>query len=450
MDVVTVYSQDVADVDDINRLSDFPRSYLELMVEAITNGKRDILFGTHTPTIFLMAAPNVTIRIPAQYIAVEGRIQFVAQTDHTIGHPAPGVAYDFGLYLTVRLDDQTEVRQNVNLVTFVQTPTNRVTHKLMTTEVLDTNVVSPGVLPVPAVGVGVPAPGQERLGYILLASFTWDGVAGTFTITQNTTPVVTLGSTGLPSHGNTHATSDPIPYPTNVYRGAMPPASMDYLKESISVLRKPAGSPMLLTPDGQNGPAGVTNYTYPYASGTARGYLLDVDVGASITKSGSKLHQTFGTPTGGTAGVANASARADHNHFVFPFGNIPKYYTHLGVSLTGPWNIAMADVTMTPVSIVIDATRPNQLAVLQVDMSTVAGGAAVYGDGILTLEINGGVSDKRYAAVRKQRTTESLTSTTTLIRLDATGSVTVLVINGGNNSGGTKYRIGCLGFFGQG
>lgn len=448
MDVVTVYSQDVADVDDINRLSEFPQTYLELLVEAITNGKRDIFFGAHTPTIFAMAAPTVTLRIPAQYIAVEGRIQFVPQTDINYTHPAPGVARDVGVYLTVRLDDQTENRDNVNLITFVQTPTARVTHRLLTHEILTTDVVSPGVIPVPAIGVGVPAPGQERLGVLLLASFTWDGVAGSFVITQNTVPVVNLGSTGLPLHGGTHITTDPIPYPTTTNRGMMPPASLPYLKESLSAIRKPVGSPLLIVADGQNGPAGDTNYTTPYNSATSKGVTLDIDIGASLNKSGNKLHTTFGTPPGGGAGVAAASARSDHKHVVFPLA-IPKYFNLTISSLTGPLACPMSVMPSSGVhSILIDAGRANQIAIIQFELSTNTPDSGADNE-IVTVAIgNAPSTDVRYASVRASGNGDKVMNTTLLlIPLSPTGHITVTNLL--NVNGDVRFRFQVMGYLGQ-
>jgi len=448
MDVVTVFNNDIADVNDINRLSSFPQTYLELLVEAVTNGKRDILFGVHAPTIFAMAAPNVTVRIPAQYYAVEGRIQYMAQTDEVIAHPAPGAAYDFGIYLIVRLDDQSEVRQNVDVVTFVQTPTARVTHRLLTTELMVTNVVSPGVLPVPSVGPGTPGPGQERLGYVLLATFTWDGVAGSFTITHNGAAVVNLGSTGLPLHGGTHVTTDPIPFPTATHRGTMPPASLPYLKESLSRVSKPVGSPILITPDGVNGPAGDSNYTSPYNPASAKGVLLDVDVGASLNKSGGKIHQTFGTPPGGSAGVATSSARSDHKHIVFPTG-IVKYYNLTVVSVIGPLGCPMDPVPLTvPQAILIDAGRAGQIAILQVEMITDNPDAGT-DDQIATMVIqNTPGTDARFASVRSSGNQDRTMNTTVIfIPLSAAGTITVL--NQANCNATTKFRIALIGFFGQ-
>src|SRR5690606_32425050 len=128
--------------------------------------------------------------------------------------------------------EQNENRNNVDPVTFVQTPTVRVTHKLLVAESVINNAASPG--PVAPPPTGVIGPGQERLGYVLLATFTWDGVAGTFAISQNTLPVINIGSAGVPPHGASHVTTDPIPYPTTTERGMMPAASLPYLKNSLS------------------------------------------------------------------------------------------------------------------------------------------------------------------------------------------------------------------------
>lgn len=447
MDIVTVFNNDIADVTDLNRLSEFPRAYLELFVEAMTNGRRNVLFGTHTPVVLALVAPDVTVRIPAQYYAAEGRLRFLPQTDVVITHPSPGTDHDFGIYLAVYLEDQTETRENVDVVTFVQTPTSRVTHRLLVAEVVVTNIASPGTPPAPSTGSGVPGPGQERLGSVLLATFTWDGVAGSITITQNLADVVSIGSTGLPVHGGTHVTTDPIPYPTATHRGVMPPASLPYLKSTLVRVAKPSGSPMLITTDGTNGPAGDENFA-AFNPSTAKGVLLDIDVGASLNKTGDKLHQTFGTPPGGAAGSANASARSDHKHIIFP-ADIQKYYNLTTVSVIGPLGCPMDPVPLSvPQSILIDATRPNQIAILQVEMITDSPDSGS-DDQIATMVIQNtpGLA-ARFASVRSSGNADRTMNTTTIyIPLSSTGTITVL--NQANCNNTTKFRIGLVGFFGQ-
>lgn len=444
MDVVIVYPQDVADTDDINRLSDFPEAYFQVLLEAVTNGKRDVLFGVHTPVIHIIAAPNVTIRIPAQYYAADGRVRLLPQTDIAFAHPNPGTNHDFAVYLTVIQEDQSENRNNVDLVTFVQTPTARITHKTLLEDAIILDAASPGPAPTPP--TGVIGPGQNRLGYVLLASFTWDGVAGTFPIAQNLLPVVNIGSAGVSPHGGSHVTTDPIPYPSVTERGMMPPASLPYLKNSLSRVGLAAGAPLIIVPDGSNGPAGDTNYTDPFVPSAAKGVLLDVDVGPSISKAGSKINVVYGTPSGGLPGAGSAAARASHQHLIFPL-SIPKYYNLVSTSLVGP--IAMSQVPTSPQTIVIDITRPFGLAILQVEMIC-NGPNSGPDDQIVIMELRDTPGTaKRYAMVRASGSgDECLGVTTVFMYVNAVGSIQVVGTQNINSS--TKFRLSLIGWFGQG
>lgn len=453
MNLVQVFNSDVADPIDINRLSSFPETYLETLLKTITDGQLNVLFGSHTPTIFSIAPPTVTIRIPQQYYAVEARARFMPQTDIAVTHPAPGVTHNFGVYLMLRLDDGSESRINVNPVTFVQTPTARITHRDEQEESIVLSAAAPAAPPVPPIGPGVPAPGQERLGFVLLATFAWDGIAVTFSIVQNSLPVINVGSTGLPAHGATHVTTDPIPYPTSTSRGMMPEKSLPYLKNSISRILPAVGSPITATITGTNGPAGDTNYDDPYNPLTARGFSLNIATDASLTVAGSQLKVAYGTPPGGGAGVALSAARSDHQHFVLPIS--PAYKTHIG-STAYPGNASFTSVPHTVQNVVIDAARPNQLVMLQLDMTLNENFAAQS----RAIEITGGASMKRLVLTEVSSDNEYLASSCmVMVRLNGSGAISVqgkyydgagVLQNQTGTSTIFQYRFAYLGSFGQG
>jgi hypothetical protein len=413
-------------------------------LEAITRGRRNVLFGSNTPSVLTITPPDMTVRVPEQYFAVEARAQLLAQTDIGVAHPDPGTSHDFAVYLSIIRTDEEETRDNVDTGTFVQTPTTRVTHRTLAPEVLILEAASPG--PVPEPTVGAISATEERIGFVLLATFTWDGVAGAVTITQNTVPVVSLGSTGLPSHGAAHVSSDPIPYPTNVNRGMMPPASLPYLKNALNRMAPAAGSPIVTTQDGTNGPAGDTNYNTPYSPGGARGYLLDVNVGPSLNKSGSQLNLNFGTPPGGAAGVANAAARSDHKHFVFP--ELTPLYYNLTLSDIGPFAVPMDQVPLGPTNILIDPAREGQLAIIQVEM--ICSGPDTGPDNRVALMhlVSPGSGHVRYASCRASGSHDATMNTTTVIMPIGTGgNLTVQGLQNINSS--ARFRISVQGYVGQ-
>lgn len=442
---VIFYPTDVSTTTDFNRLSTFNESYIETFLESLTNGKRELMFGTHTPFALLIAPPSTTVRIPTQYLCVEGRTYKLDQVDIPLVHPAPGVPYDFGIYSMLRLDDVTEMRNNVNVVTFVQTPTPRVTHRLEVAESVILNAPTPGPIPVPPTGPGVPGPGQERLGFVLIATFQWDGVAAVYTIVHNTADVVNIGSSGLPPHASSHVSGgDLIPYPTAVARGVMPERSLPYLKNALQRVVPAAGAPFSIVAVGANGPAGDGNYDNPYDPLTNRGASLALNVDPSLTIAAGLLRQTFGTPPGGTAGALNASARADHVHIGLP--NLPTYFSP--APNAGPGTYGDAPHTV-PVAIQIDAGRPNQVVMLQVDLRADGPNSGVTPN---TLRLTGGGGMQRFVIVEARGGGDSVgQSTTVFIRLDGTGSISIFATSTPPNSGSFfQYRIGYVATFGQG
>ena len=440
MQPVTVFNQDIADVLDVNRISTFGETAFETLLESITQGKRSLLWGGVAPFIFAQAAPDITIRVPAQYFAVEARSALFALTDIVITHPSPATAYDFYIYLMIRLADQSESRDNVNITTFAETPTSRVTHKLEETEYAVENVANPGAQPFPATGAGVPSAGYERLGYVEIARFTWDGTAAVPVITFNSTDVISLGTAGLPLHGGTHVTTDPIPHANDTNRGMLAKKSQSYVKESLIRVEPAAGAPIVATPIGTNGPAGAYNFDV-YNPSTAKGISLDLLFDGSLEVVASELKVKYGTPPGGAAGADLEAARADHGHLVFTADPIYKKHNDSGFTGISPISTSFVSTPTTP-SVVpsFGGGYAGRVALVQVEMQKLPNAQV---DAYLI--VTGGSSVKRYAASGVGGNNQVISTTFLVLPLDGAGSVTIQGSNAPSN-----YRISLVGIFGQG
>lgn len=438
---VIFYQNDIAEIDDANRLSDFSETAFEGLLEAITQGKRNLLWGGVNATINTAGAPNVTVSVPQQYYAVEARSALMPLTATVVAHPAPGANYDFYVYMMIRLEDISENRDNINPVTFVATPTSRIVYREEQTEVAVLSVVAGGPAPTPPTGPGVPGPQYERLGYVLLSTFTWDGINVVAPpVTINTADVVNVGSAGVPLHGATHVSTDPIPYPAATTRGMMPPKTLPYLKQSLSRAVPAAGSPISVNYIGTNGPAGDTNYD-TYNAGTCRGIELDIAVNASLVIAAGQLGVVYGAPTGGVAGTNAEAARSDHEHIALPA--TPNYIAG-GVVTVGPGAFATCPAVATPVT--IDAGRPNQVVMLQVDFKN---NGPDTGDLPLRFVITGGAAVVRTLVVESSGAGDRVAwSTLVITRLDGAGQVTIQGF--GADPARIYYRIAYVGSFGQG
>jgi len=442
MQPVIVYNQDIADVLDVNRISTFGETAFETLLESITQGKRSLLWGGVAPTIFSQAAPDITIRVPQQYFAVEARSALFPLTDILITHPAPATPYDFYIYLTIRLADQSESRDNVNITTFAETPTSRVTHKLEETEYAVLNVANPGAQPFPATGAGVPAAGYERLGYVEIARFTWDGTAAVPTITFNSADAVSLGTAGLPLHGGTHVTSDPIPHANDTNRGMMAKRSQKYLKETLTRVEPVAGAPFSVGTLGTNGPAGDYNYDV-FNPSNAKGVTLDILFDGSLEVVASELKVKYGTPPGGAAGAALTAARSDHGHFVFLTDPIYKKHNDSGFTGTSPISTSFVTTPTTP-SVVptFGGGYAGRVALIQVELYKFAGAQI---DAVM--KITGGSSVVRYVVCGSGGSGSpiNLQTTTIAIPLDGAGAITIQGF-----SAASQYKLSLVGIFGQG
>lgn len=440
-DQVIVYPTDVAETDDINRLATFSETAFELLLEAITQGQRSLLWGGVLPAINTAAAPDVTVTVPQQYFAIEARSALFPLTAQVVTHPAPAANYDFYIYLMLRLEDISEMRDNVNPGTFVVIPTARTTYREEQVEMTVLSVPAGDPAPTPPTGPGVPAPQYERLGYVLVATFTWDGVNVVApAVIMNSAAVVTVGSAGLPLHGATHVTVDPIPYPAATTRGMMPPKTLPYLKQSLSRAAAAAGSPITVAVIGSNGPAGDTNYD-TYNAGTCRGIELDIATNASLQVAAGQLGVVYGAPTGGVAGTNDEAARSDHEHIALPA--TPNYFAG-GVITAGPGAFAACPVAATPIT--IDAGRPNQIVMLQVDFKN---NGPDSGDLPMRFVITGGGAVVRTLVVESSGTGDRVAwSTFVMTRLNGAGQITIQ----GFGADPTRifYRIAYVGSMGQG
>jgi len=441
VDNVFVYNNDIVDIVDVNRLSSYPQSYQETFLEALTVGKRTVSINGVLPTVLSITAPTINITVPAQYFAVEGRVVFIASADVAVLHPNPGTTHDFYIYLMVRLDDVTDNRTNVNPGTFAQTTPSRIIAKLEVAERSILDVAGGGGAPTPAVGAGVPGAGMERLGYLLRATFSWDGVATVFpTISENSADTARFGSGGIPPHGGTHVSTDPIPYPTATNRGVGPPKTLPYWKNAISRLEPAAGSPITAVAVGQNGPAGDTNYD-TYNPTTAKGFELDFDFETgSYQIVGTTFTPKFAAPpSGGSAGTALTHARSDHGHMILETTGMWK--DHNGATHS---NITKSFVAGPASASPIDwgGGYANRIIILQVDVRRIdnanlasilciVGGSAMVREVLVQATGNGG-------PVRSQ-------SHIVHILANGTGGITIQAA-----SGPLEYKIALLGVFSQG
>ena len=438
MDNVNFYDNDIAEIADLNRLSSFPQDYQERFLEALTVGRRSVAINGIVPSILAQAAPDITIRIPAQYFAVEGRIGFIPQTDIAVTHPAPASTYDFYVYVMLRLDEDSDTRTNVNPGTFVQTPTARVIAYLEVSESSILNVAGGDPAPTPPTGAGVPGAGSERLGYVLRATFSWDGTAAVPAIVDNAADNIRFGSAGIIPHGLTHATTDPIPYPTNSNRGVAPPRTLPYWKNSISRIEGAAGSPITATPIGTNGPAGDTLYA-TYDPTTARGFELDFDFDTgSYQLVGTTFTPRFAAPPlSGTSGVAPTHARSDHGHLILRTN--PEWRRHdVGTTYSDITTIGFVAVPGAPAAINWVGVA-NHYALLQVDLFRVSDAGL---QSIIRLIGGAGMTRQIQSQVTNNGTQTSFTQTV-LILLNGTGGITI-------DGARCQYRIALLGTFGQG
>ena len=439
MDNVNFYDNDIAEIADLNRLSSFPQTYQERFLEALTVGRRTVSINGIVPSILSQAAPDITIRIPPQYFAVEGRIGFIAQTDILVTHPSPASSYDFYIYLMLRLDDDSDTRTNVNPTTFVQTPTARVIAELEVVESTVLNVAGGGGAPTPPIGVGVPGAGSERLGFVLRATFTWDGTAAVPTINDNAADNVRFGSAGIIPHGMTHVSTDPIPYPTNTARGLGSPRALPYWKNAISRVEPAAGSPVTATVIGSNGPAGDTNYDV-YSGAAARGFELDFDFATgSYQIVGTTFTPRFAAPPDGTQGTALTHARSDHGHAVLE--TLAMWKDHNGVTHT---NITKSFTTtpVAPSAIDWGGGYANKIVMLQVELlRTDNSNLRSY------LRITGGSGMIREVEIEATGNGAPTRSQSHVIWILANGTGGVTIVQG---DGPSKYKIALLGVFGQG
>lgn len=450
MDNVFVFDNDIVEIVDVNRLSSFPQAYQETFLEALTVGRRTVSINGVIPTVQSIAAPTINMRIPAQYFAVEGRVVFIAQTDIPVLHPNPATVHDFYIYVMLRLDDEDVARTNVNPVTFAQTTPTRTIALLEVSETSILNVVGGGGAPTPPIGAGVPGPGSERLGFVLLATFSWDGVAVVFpTIVENSADVVRFGTSGLPPHGGAHVTTDPIPFPTDTRRGVAPPRTLPYFKNSISRIEQAAGSPITAVAVGQNGPAGDLNYDV-FNPTTALGFELDLDFDAgSYQIIGNTLTPKFLAPPGGTAGTAPTHARSDHGHMILL--SDPEYRKHDdgGYSQTSALLAVYTAVPTGTSALPGFGAAAGVIGIFQVDLRASrpdAVGADPHLD-VLQFKITGGGAMVRWLTIEASGSGDIIASSTmVIIELDGSGTVSIE----GVNVTSAQYRIALLGTFGQG
>lgn len=443
MDNVFVYDNDIVDIVDVNRLSSFPQTYQETFLEALTVGKRTVSINGVNISVLSIAAPTINLVIAAQYFAVEGRVAFQpAVASVPVVHPSPGVAYDFYVYFMLRLDDVTDTRTNVNPGTFVQTPTSRVIAKQEVAEYTVLSVAAGGGAPTPPIGVGVPGAGMERLGYVLRSTFTWDGVAVTFpTVAENTADTVRFGSSGIPPHGGTHVTTDPLPYPTDALRGAGPPRTLPYWKNAISRVEPAAGSPITAVAIGQNGPAGDINYDV-YNPATARGFELDFDFEAgSYQIIGTTFTPRFAAPpNGGTSGTALTHARSDHGHLVL--STLPEWRRHdVGTTYTTIQSAPFVDAPAAPQPIAWGGGYAGQIGVLQLEVKRVSNANL---RSILTI-IGGSGMTRQIEIQATNNAYQDSQSMEFFILLNGSGGITI-----NYQAAPCQYRVAILGVFGQG
>ena len=440
MDNVLVYNNDIVDIVDVNRLSSYPQTYQERFLEALTVGRRTVSINGVNPTVLSIVTNTITITIPAQYFAVEGRIVFLAAANVPVVHPNPATTHDFYIYVMLRLDEVSDNRTNVNPSTFVQTPTARVIAQVEVAEQTILDVAGGGGAPTPPVGAGVPGPNMERLGYLLRATFSWDGVSATFpTISENSADTVRFGSSGIPPHGGTHVSTDPIPYPTNTNRGVGPPRTLPYWKNSISRVEPAAGSPLTAVAIGSNGPSGDTLYDI-YNAGTARGFELDFDFATgSYQIIGNTFTPRFATPPGGTEGTALTHARADHGHLVLE--TLAAWKDHNGLTHTNITK-AFATTPVAPSAIDWGGGYANKIVMLQVELQRIDNAnLRSY------IRITGGGGMIREVEIEATGNGAPTRSQSHVIFILANGTGGVTIVQG---DGPSQYKIALLGVFGQG
>ena len=444
MQPVTVFLKDIADVADTNRISVHAESAFETLLESITQGKRSLLWGGVPPIIFAQAAPDITIRVPQQYYAIEARSALFALTDMVITHPNPGTDHDFYIYLMLRLADQAEDRDNVDTGTFAVTPTSRITHKLEETEFSVLNVATPGGQPFPATGVGVPAAGFERLGFVEIVRFTWDGTAAVPTLIFNAADVISLGSAGMPLHGPTHVTSDPIPHADNVNRGVLAKRSQSYVKASLIRVEVASGEPFTISPIGDNGPPG--DYTFDiFNPSTAKGVEISLLMDGSLEVVAAELKVKYGGPAGGVAGSSLLAAREDHEHLILATDQTFFKHDDVGYSETDA-TVAVYTAVPTGSSALPSLGAVGEIVLLQIDLFATGPDVA---DPLNALQfrITGGGGMERWVTVAAGGSGDRVAqSTMVMIELDGSGTVNIV----GFNAGTAKYRLSVLGTFGQG
>lgn len=195
MDQSQFQAYEVAGATDMNRLHQFPQDYFKEVVEGMTGGVSDALFGAAGFVSAIVAGPLLQISIPAQTFAAAGRIGHIGNTVGAFPSSIPANTQRFYIYFTIKTTEVTEVRDIANPGTGVKTPTPIVTHKTVSAEVevIEVNQGDPEAPPV----IGLVSPGVERLGYIKLGYVDYNEVGLTNVDVFNSAAIFT--APGIPN-----------------------------------------------------------------------------------------------------------------------------------------------------------------------------------------------------------------------------------------------------------